>query len=239
MDCPATMSADEPTSDGPKKWARIPSDVRLNLKRRIAVHLREHGNKNYDLLREDPDFVGYVGKALGSAAEKKFDRLVAEVRRTRPSLRASGQRAGPVRPDAQIELQAPPTVELVPVTPAEVLSGSRHAILGYDELQMLFARTLPRIEAAISNLHNEEGVVEQNGDLVKLSKEYRETVKDIVSLQQSALAAVKTAKFQKVLFERLGQEFRNEPERARILFADIHELIRECGDLPITTKELT
>lgn len=222
----------------PKPYSRIPEPVLRNLEDRIEAHLRTHRNRGYDLLRDDPEFAPYIGKHLGDKGEKKLDRLIAKLRKTRPSIRASALRGAPPAEQAQVQQRISPAVEVLPATRAEVLSGSQHAILGYDEIQSLFARTLPRIESAINNLHNEKGEVEHNGDLVKLAREYRETVKDIASMQQNMVSAVRTTKFLKGLFELLGREFLNEPERAHALFAGVHDLMRECGDFPISTKEL-
>jgi hypothetical protein len=232
------MSAEDQSPEPPKPYSRIPAQVLLNLERRIEAHLRTHGNRNYHLLREDPEFAPFIGKDLADKGEKKLDRLIAKLRKTRPSIRAGALRGAMPAEKAQDQQWTPPAVEVLPATRAEILSGSQHAILGYDELQALVAQTLPRLRGAINNLHNERGEVEHNGDLVKLAREYRETIKDIAALQQQILSAVNSTKFHKRLFERLGVEFQDEPDRARNLFADLHELIRESGDLPVTTKEL-
>lgn len=51
----------------------------------IGEHLREFGRKNWDRVRERPDFAPHVGRQAGEAGRRKFFRWVEEVVRVTPS----------------------------------------------------------------------------------------------------------------------------------------------------------
>lgn len=50
------------------------------IKSKIGEHLRMHGSKNWNLLREDPAYSDLIGKAAGNSAERKFRRWVEQVK---------------------------------------------------------------------------------------------------------------------------------------------------------------
>ena len=55
------------------------AELKATILEAIAAHLREHGPKKWDLVREHPDFAHVIGAAAGSAGRRKFFRWRAAV----------------------------------------------------------------------------------------------------------------------------------------------------------------
>jgi hypothetical protein len=235
------MSAEETPPTAPKKGAHMPSTVRAALRRRIDAHLRTHGSRNYDLLREDPEFAPYIGKRLGAAGEKKLDRLIRDVRATIPALRSrrparSGSIGEADVAEARV-LQAPRAVEVINVSPAQILSGGAMAVVGFRELQLLHEQALPDLDRAIRDCRNEKGDLTDGDLLAKLYRERRATVDSMGKLHDTFMGGLSKSALMQRLIERVLAEQPDDPDRARAFRADINAILREFAGLPATTSE--
>jgi len=219
----------------------MPSAVRHALRRRIDAHLRTHGSRNYDLLREDPEFAPYIGKHLGAAGEKKLDRLISDVRATIPGLRsrdparsASVGKADVAEPRVP---QASRAVATINVSPAQILSGGAMAVVGFRELQLLYEYALPDLDRAIRDCRNADGELTDGDLLVKLHRERRATVDALGRLQDMFLGGLSKSALMERMIERVLAEQPDDPDRARAFRADVSAIFHEFAGLPATTSE--
>lgn len=58
--------------DGTKK----PKDLRARAIAAIRAHIAQHGRRQYDAVRERPEFIDFIGSRSGEAGRRKFFRLV-------------------------------------------------------------------------------------------------------------------------------------------------------------------
>ena len=212
----------------------IPTRVQLKLKSAIRALLEEHGSRRFrHHLREDPEFSPWVGYDVGRGGEtgdKRLDRLVAEVKKEiaaakrRGRLGAAPATAVAVRPIGQREGST---------TPAQVLGGSPSAALGHEEIERLASRCLPELDAAMAACHDETGLVDIDG-YVKLARERRATLMTLADLSQRFQSQRNSNAFLTAIWDRIAQEFRDEPERGRTFFADMNTIAAALSGLPLT-----
>jgi chorismate mutase len=235
------MNAEDPAPAAAEKWARIPGEVRKKLRKAIEAHLRSYGSRHYDRLRDDPEFAPFIGTHRGEAGDKRLDRLIRDVKSTLPSLRRSSRVFDDVADDPSAHgrgRQESERTTSVPASTAQILAGTRAAIVGYAQVQHLLEQHLPILDRAIADLHNELGECTDDSKLAVLLRERRATVKDMAALAAQSLATLASSACLERVFERLAAEHPDDPERTRALLGDINDIMRECGGLPATSSEL-
>jgi hypothetical protein len=61
------------------QWLRIHPGLRAKIWTAIAEHVRDHGRRRWDLVRERAEFAHVIGKAAGAAGKRRFWRWVSAV----------------------------------------------------------------------------------------------------------------------------------------------------------------
>lgn len=86
MNTPLLLLEYQPSALAPTKPSRDEANRRkLEILEAIGEHLREHGRKDWDRVREKPEFAPYVGRQAGEAGRRKFFRWVRDVVRVTPN----------------------------------------------------------------------------------------------------------------------------------------------------------
>jgi hypothetical protein len=116
---------------------RVPPEMKARIRRAIAQNLREDGG-DWDLVREDPEFAPYIGRAAGEAGRKMFFRwkrqlaLPLQPDRTRP--KDGRQVIEEHQAWADKEASATPARTGLPIrlTGAQLMAQGRTALRGYQ-----------------------------------------------------------------------------------------------------------
>lgn len=213
------------------KWARMPGSVRLKLDHAIADHLRAHGPRYYDLLRDDPTFAPWIGSHLGARGEKRLDRAIADVRRfQRKKLSRSAAAPGQAsEADAEIIARVPP--DLVSSSPAQRLAGAGAAVMSYDELQGDLRQRRLQLETTIKRCLNEDGEVVKPELYLKLSREHRALIADSASLSKRFHADMNSEAVLERVIQRMLEAHADDPQRARALISDLNDIIHGAGGI--------
>ncbi|MDP3173683.1 MAG: hypothetical protein Q8M88_04535 [Phenylobacterium sp.] len=216
-----------------QKWARMPGAVQLQLERAIFSHMRKHGSRHYDLLRDDPQFAPWIGTHLGPRGEKRLDRLINRLRSnqpikvrqsTNPSLRNSpsgAQQQPEVRPDHSPECET------------YVLTGATGA-LSYEEIEHQLRKLARNLEAVIKGCFNEYGEMTRPDLFFRSTREYRAILKAGADLAKSYNEQLNSDVFLKPLLERISQLKADDPKQADKLGEDIQELFLYAGGIAAT-----
>lgn len=227
----------EPQPVSAPKWARMPGSVRLKLDHAIAHHLRAHGARHYDLLRDDPAFAPWIGFHLGARGEKRLDRAIADVRRFQKKKlsrsAAAADRGLEVDPD--IGAHEPP--DFAQASPAQRLAGAGAAIISYDELQSDLRRRRRRLEAAMDACLNEHGETVKPDLYLKLSREHRALVADSASLAKRFHADINSQVVLERVITRVLHAHADDPQSARALLTDINNIVQGAGGIAATGED--
>jgi hypothetical protein len=75
---------------GPPK---LTAAMKMNIRQAIALHVREHGDCDWDLVRERPEFAPFIGKESGETGRKRLLRWKQELSRRVPQDRTKPHEA--------------------------------------------------------------------------------------------------------------------------------------------------
>jgi hypothetical protein len=115
---------------------RVPPTLKPQIRRAMAAHLREHGDCDWDFVREHPEFAAYIGRQSGETGRKMFQRWKREL-------------SAPLKPDrtrpkegreiieghqAWANDQAPAPADGLPMrpTPTQLMAQGRSALRGHQ-----------------------------------------------------------------------------------------------------------
>jgi|GEM_PF-4464830 len=212
----------------------MPGFVRLKLDHAIANHLRDHGARYYDLLRDDPAFAPWIGTHLGARGEKRLDRAIADVRRFQKKKLARGAASTA----AAVEVSHVPMVvgplDHLAGDPAQRFAAAGSPIVSYDELQGDLRRRRWQLEAAMSACLNEDGEAVKPDLFLKLSREHRALVTDSANLAKRYQADLNSKAVVDRVLDRVLKEHADDPQSAQALIADISKIIRDTGGIAAT-----
>lgn len=223
-----TVDSQSPAESAPR-WGRMPGAVRLELDREIIRHRREHGSRHYELLREDRRFAPWIGLHRGDAGEKRLDRYIAELRQNQPR-KMGGEAKALANPSATTELSCPGQGLANPGGAASFLDGGA-AVMSYAELQAGFRATRIWLEQAMMACENELGEIAKPEEALRFSRELRAVLRDSAALTRSFHADLNSEAFMGRVIERVEAEHPDDPDKARELQADIHQIFADCGGL--------
>jgi len=200
----------------------MPARLRLELEAAADEHLRHHDRQHYELLRDDPRFVGWTGTHLGDRGDKYLDRVIRKVRaaqgrlerldnaRQRPSPRTEPVDVSPIRQDGAT---------------LQVLADA-----GAPSFEQLMADLRDQREALMWEAEAGRDATGRDRDFdhsTKVRIEVRAVGKAMADLTKHYLGVWAQAKTRKAMFQRIGDEFRDEPERGRTLMRDLNALLTE------------
>lgn len=220
----------EPPPAAAPKWARMPGPVRVKLDHAIADHLRTHGARHYDLLREDPAFALWIGAHLGARGEKRLDRAIAEVRRFQKKKLARSAASTAPAAVASPDLAAPAPTD----DPVQQFTAAGSAVISYTELQAELRRRRAQLEAAMEGCLNEDGEAVRPELFVTLSREHRALVADSAKLAKGFHADFNSQAALERLMQRLLRDHADDPQSARTLIADINNIIHGTSGIAAT-----
>lgn len=211
---------DKDDNSGAAKPKRMPAELRLKLVQAVSEHLLVHGNRNYDLLRESPEFSTYIGRQLGETGDKRLDRIVKGVKRER-AREAQRKRLRRAAVDAIGDLP-----EGDAENPARSLPSGAGAsfseLLGdlYEQ-----RRTLKLAQAAAVD---EEGFPTKDFD--RAARQLREVNRSIAELSKQ-YGALKSGEVADALISDVKEEFADQPERVASLISKFNDHFRRLTGL--------
>lgn len=221
-----TFDPEPPPTSAPK-YARMPGDVRLKLDRAIDDHLRAHGSRHYDLLRDNPAFAPWIGSHLGARGEKRLDRAIRDVRLAqKKKLRrtaASTARAA----DAALEAAACEPLDHSQDSPAQRFAAVGSAVVSHDELQGELRGRRRHLKAMMDACLNEDGEVENFDRYLRLSREHRALVTDSANLAKRYHADLNSKAVMERVVARVLKDHAGDPDGGHALIADISNIFRD------------
>jgi hypothetical protein len=213
------------------RWSRMPGSLRLRLDRAIGEHLREHGARHYDLLRDDPLYSAWIGSHLGARGEKRLDRYISEVK-GREAKRSRTR----VTAESRCECLAAHSCSEAAAT-LQTMSQAAAPALSYEELQRAARRDLALLERALSACIGPNGEILAPNHFFKLRRERRDTLRLSADLARRFSADVSAPIVMERVIERALHEGSGDPERARAMLEDINCILRDAGGLAATEEQ--
>lgn len=183
----ATM---EPGPSAAVSPAASKSHLKLKIFAAIAEHIRTHGRKHWDLVREDPEFAHVIGKAAGGSGKRKFWRYVDAVSEIPPPDKTKPHEARAIATDAlsqateRARLAAQQNLPAAP-SPAYMMRAGAQASENLD-----FFREIPRMWADIERLRLQAmGSDEESpdGNSIDDPKMFDVSIRRRIELMESAL----------------------------------------------------
>ncbi|HEY8572502.1 hypothetical protein [Phenylobacterium sp.] len=119
-----------------RAYAKMPEALELRALRALALNIREHGNERYNLVREHPEFVEWIGRQTGAAGKKRFRRLVDRVTKPLAADCTKPHRGRIVYREQQAWAEeAWPAASGLPIAPVqELMAGGLPVLLDLVEL---------------------------------------------------------------------------------------------------------
>lgn len=225
----------EPQPVSAPKWARMPGSVRLKLDHTIADHLRAHGARHYDLLRNDPAFAPWIGTHLGERGKKRLDRAIRDVRRFQKQ-KMHGRSAPPTAwaaDDASNTAARDPLDDLA-VEPTQRFAAVGAAVISYDELQEELRRRRWQLERAMGRCLDEDGDPVKPDLYLKLSREHRALINDSANLAKRYHADLNSKAVMERVVSRLLEERADDPQSAHAIIDHISNVFRETTGIAAT-----
>lgn len=214
--------ADLPTPPTAPKWSRMPAGLRLELEAAVDAHLRRYDGQHYELLRDDPRFLAWIGTHLGDRGDKYLDRVIRKVR------------AAQTRLERLRDARHRPVGRAGPGGPSPV-QGDEAA------LPVLADAGAPSFADLMADLHDQRDALiweaaalrDATGRIIDFDRwtrvciELRAVGRAMADLTKHYQAVWAQAETRKAMFQRIGEEFRDEPRRGHALMRDLNALLTE------------
>lgn len=128
-----TAQGDKPGRKADEGRTKCPAAMQMEIKRVMAMHLREQGDCNWHVVRERPEFAPWIGEASGEAGRRKFFRWKKKLRRPLPADRTRphdgrelhDEQQAWARAEARAAAQA--AGQLIPLSPRHILAAGATA----------------------------------------------------------------------------------------------------------------
>lgn len=223
----------EDSNDPPSapKWQRLPLAAKRELRQAIQNHLDEHGATHYEAVRNDARFSRWFGTHLGYRGEKRFDRMVNEVRGHRATKANRSARGAQARTDqSEGEAFAPQNHAQ---HKAEVIDTG---VISYAELQDTLRRQRISLERAVADCFNPDGVLTEPKLHAQLSRELRGVVRDSQNLIRQSVVTANSQAFVVGLTRRFLELSAGNPEQLATLQAAVNDTMQDHSGLAATGK---
>lgn len=223
----------EASNDPPSapKWQRLALAVKIELRQAIQNHLDEHGSTHYEAVRNDARFSRWFGTHLGCRGEKRFDRMVKEVRVHR-ATKAKRWARGALATTEQSEREACAPQNRTAYESEVIDTG----VISYAELQDTLRRQRIRLERAVADCFNADGVLTEPKLHAQLSRELRGVLRDSQNLVRQSIATANSQAFVVGLTRRFLELSAGNPEQLATLQAAINDTMQDHSGLAATGK---
>lgn len=212
----------------------MPGAVRLKLDQAIADHLRTHGARHYDLLRDNPAFAPWLGSHLGARGEKRLDRAIRDLRCAKAKRLGRGAIAAAGAGAVAQEGAARDPADTLADDPAQRVASAGAAVVSYDELQAELRLHRSQIQRAIAECLDEDGVLQHPLLFMKLSRELRALVSDSANLTKRYHGDLNSEAAVKQLLDAIIASHVEQPQKALKLIEQINTIIHGTGGIAAT-----
>jgi hypothetical protein len=211
------------------KWQRLPGPTQLRLAHLISEHLHKHGSAKYVDLRDHPDFAPWFGSHLGHRGEKRFDRLIAFVKRSQPRKVSQRRVSEPALPQPP----AAPRDETSEASPAQQLAHG--GAPSFEELQNRLMGRLAQLEVALAAHEDGHGGVLATQIYEKLVGQERATILAIGQLSKQYHDALTTGPMLEAILAKLLPQ--QAPEKLREIANALSEELQRATGLRAIRKK--
>ncbi len=139
--------------DQPRKVRRgrekCPDSVRTLIKRAMAMHLREHGNDDWDRVRERPEFAKWIGAESGEAGRRKFFRWKKSLSAPLPTSRTRPHAGRELNEEQQAwarDAAEGATGSALALSPRHLMANGGRALEGLHQLNAQLAEGFDDLE---------------------------------------------------------------------------------------------
>jgi hypothetical protein len=236
-----TVQGEVPEAAARKAKVKCPPAKKAEILRAIALHQREHGNCNWHLVRQHPDFAPWIGEASGPSGRRKFFHWKKKLRRPLPADRTRPHDGRGVNEDQQAwatleaEAAAQAPNQLVALSPRHIMADGATAVAGFPQLAQKLGQGFDDIErvrraALLDDPHGYKGQSAHQPDLLlKAVRETRELTRTSTGFLREYNVLLGLEEFNHDLLQLLGGEFPAEPERRDHLLDLVADLISRHG----------
>lgn len=233
-----TAETENPIARAPEVGTSEYRRLKAQILEDLAGHLRTHGGKNFDLLRERHEYAPMIGKQAGPSGERKFRNWRKSVSvpctmdKTRPheTRAASGDLAAWASNEAATRANHP----MVNVTPAYIaregaaglrkIDAAAEMPLALEEAERLLKSTLVRDETEESGWRIVDPQVYR--DAIRLKMTILQTA---ANLQRQINEARNEKQFHDEIIELIVEQLNDQPELLDRLLGRIEDLDRRTG----------
>jgi hypothetical protein len=209
----------------------------------LGAHLREHGARNWDLVREDPRFATVIGKEAGAAGHRRFWRWRKAVSvptpadKTRPheARAAAAEQAAWARSEAAGAAHANLPIE---VSPAYLMHTGVSGSQNLGVLATLFNRALEDLERvrAVAMVDDPDGIGGKSATdphlLLKANKTLLQVINMAMYLQDFVDEAGKQQVFYDAITNTIVTELADVPEAQGRVIQALADLNNHLGRPP-------
>lgn len=231
-------SSPEPMSK--RSYDRIPDALELKLLRALVSHVREHGSKRYDLIREDPEYAPWIGHAEGEKGRKRFRRLLDRITKPLPADGAPASAASALNADQEAwatqQLAAnAATIGRLPIATPQLMSGGLPALLDIIELRR-------ELDECTDDLNRIRDVALEDDPqaiggraaaipdlLLKVAKARTELSSRKAQLYDRQLSLLRDHAFGLDLVAMISDSLADQPEKRALLLSGLQTLVRKHG----------
>jgi hypothetical protein len=226
------------------KPLKCPAKVKAAILPAIAQHIREHGRRNWDLVRERPEFAPWIGEAAGPSGRRKFFRWVEDVAKRLPKDRTRPHEARQANDDqfewAKAQAQQIAHQQNLPIAVASrhLMAKGAKAVEGYAFLARQMANgfeDLERVRAA-ALVDDPNGI---GGKSVIDPKLLLKTIQTSTTLVQTTTglyreynATWERAAFQDALLDMVEDKLAGHPELRDEVLSGFQDVVDEFGGVP-------
>ncbi len=239
-----TAQGDKPGREAGEGRTKCPAAVQMEIKRAMAMHLREQGDCNWRLVREHPDFAPWIGAASGEAGRRKFFRWKKSLRRPLPADRTRPHDGRELNDEQQAWARAAAQAaadagnQLITLSPRHIMASGATALAGFPQLGARLGRLSDDVERLrrIALVEDPEGYngwsVVDPELLLKADRAERELIQLQTAFLREYNALFALEAFNHELIALIEAELPDQPERRDRLLQRIAGLLSRHGGVP-------
>lgn len=222
---------------------KCPPKLKAAILQAIAHHIREYGRRNWELVREQPEFAPWIGEASGPSGRRKFYRWAEDIGRRLPPDRTRPHEARQANGDqldwarAQAHLIA--DGQALPIAVRQVAKKGAKALEGYVFLARQVTSSFDDLERvrAVALVDDPYGIDGKSAVDPKLLLKSIQTTSTLVQtatgLYREYNASWERAAFQDALVEMLEDKLADQPRLREEVLTSLEDLANEfCGVPP-------
>lgn len=223
----------------------MPAGLALVMLKAVAEHRRLYGSANYDLLREQPEFKPWIGRATGETGRKRLNRMVAKVKRPLPSDRTKPHQGRGINEEqlewARRESERANSGEqnAFPISARQLMAGGAPVLEVLGTMGALLQQTIADVQCIREGAYRDsksghEGRAAIDPDLaLRAAREARELAKALGEYQRFHTAILRDVEFARGLMVILREENADDIAKRDRMLMRVKELIHQLGGLPL------